>query len=166
MRELRITIEFTTPCLGGERHDDCDRFTRDPAGNRVMFMNTWWQNMLRYGADGLSRLQGAVRGVAFSSFVEGDVKVFDRYWRQRGGPEQVTKHEAFLAGDRVTVMASVPDDISTEDLKQILNYAGQYRGISPYKWETYGRFRAVEIKERYERTGQTVRQPAPDNTAS
>lgn len=166
MRELRITIEFITPCLGGERRDDCDRFARDPSGHRVMFMHTWWQKLLSYGADGLSRHQQAVRGVSFSPFVDGDVKVHDRYWRLRGGAEQMTRHEAFLAGDRVSVMASVPDEISIDDLKQILNYAGQYRGISPYKWETYGRFRAVEIKERYARTGQTVGQPAPDNPST
>jgi hypothetical protein len=58
-------------------------------------------------------------------------------------------HEAFLSGSVIGINCVLPRDISLDDLWQLLDIAGTYKGISPYKPnEGFGTFRVVSIRKR------------------
>ena len=58
-------------------------------------------------------------------------------------------HEAFLAGDTIGVNCVLPDGLSMDDLWQLMDVAGTYKGISSFKPdEGYGTFRVEEVRPR------------------
>jgi hypothetical protein len=139
MQEVSVKLKFITPCLGNIRCDDYDRFERDGSGN-VIFMSSWWRDLLKYGARALGRHQDLVDDIRIHARIFGAVKRFKRYY----APGQYKEHEAYDKGDLVEIHAMLPTGVPPEDFKEILRLAGQYKGISPYKWQDgYGQFEPV-----------------------
>jgi hypothetical protein len=152
MQEVEITLEFITPCLGNIRRPDIDRFERDSEGN-VIFLASWWREVLRYGAQALGRHQGLVKRVRMHARITGDVKQFCRYYSSTA----FKTHEAFLAKDCISARAMLPTGLPAEDFREILRLAGEYVGISPYGWkEGYGQFLVKDVAP------VASRRPAPD----
>ena len=136
MQEAEITLQFITPCLANGRRPECDIFDRSPEG-AVVFLQSWWRELLIYGSRAFGRHQNTILHVRIHPNIEGVVCRYRRYW----GPDKYTDHEAFLAGDRITIKAMLPDGITIDDFKTILKLAGGYKGISPYRWQDgFGRF--------------------------
>jgi hypothetical protein len=144
MREVVIRIRFTSPSLGNVRGQDCDRFQRDKATGKVKFMASWWRDLLDYGAQALGMHQKEAKRVAFHYLVDGEPKIFRRFYKN----QQYKQHEAFLEGDVIAVTAMVPEGLPLDSIKEMLNTAGKYQGISPYGWrEDYGRFTVVDVAQ-------------------
>ena len=139
MKEVEVKLQFVTPCLANNRYDDYDRFNKDKSGNVIM-MPTWWKTILEHGANTLCRHQSEVQNIKVHPIIDGMPKRYKRYW----GNNQFKEHEAFLAGDIIGIKVMLPDSVPYADLLKILELAGPYKGISPYRWsEGYGNFIVV-----------------------
>ena len=149
MQEVAIKIKFITPCLGHIRRDDYDRFERDD-DNFVIFMASWWREVLRYGAQALGKHQKLVNDVRMHARVIGEVKRYKRYF----GAGRYKEHEAFAQGDTILVKAMLPTGLPPEDFDALLKLAGNYRGISPYGWKDgYGQFDCARLEPIRRKTG-------------
>lgn len=140
MQEVTLKLKFVTPCLGNVRREHGpDLMERDGTG-QVVFLESWWREILIWGARALSRHENRVRDVRMHPHVEGQVNIYRRYY----GLAKYTDHEAFLVGDEITVRAMLPDGMTEADFREILRLAGGYKGISPYRWQDgFGRFTVV-----------------------
>lgn len=141
MLEVAVKLKFITPCLGNVRKPDYDRFERDDTGT-VIFMSSWWREVLQYGAKALGKHQGLVADVRMHSKIIGEVSRFRRYYSD----SQYKEHEAFLKGDIIFVKAMLPAGLPADDFQEILRLAGNYRGMSPYGWKDgYGQFEVIGV---------------------
>ncbi len=115
---------------------------KDKEGN-VVFMQSWWRGTLRYGAKALNRFYDEVEQVQASPIVIGTLSLFKRFY----APDRFTYHEAFAAGDTVSVSFSLPDRIDAASFRELLEVGGRYVGISPYGYrDDYGRFAVVSVE--------------------
>lgn len=158
MRELTVRIKFTSPCLG-----KCKKFynisrngkrkkrtyfmhLRNPNG-QVMLLPTWWQAVVRKAADVLSRHQREVREIRFNPQVDGRPRpvpegLFNRHY----GSKRHSKHEAFMPGDVVGISCVVPNSITDDDFWQLMQYAGTYYGMSPFRPGEFGYFEVLTVE--------------------
>lgn len=146
MIEVKAVIEFVTPCLGNVRNADMDTFERDGSGS-IVFYASWWRTPLLYGANCFGKHQDKIGDVRIDAIVDGVPKYWDRPYKS-GSSGGVKRHEAFIAGDRITVSFMLPDGISVHDFTEILSYAGRYEGFSPYRGnpgDSYGQFFVVDV---------------------
>ena len=137
-----VKLRFITPSLGNVRERECDRMIKDKEGN-VIYMQSWWHGTLRYGAKALNRFYSEVEQVQVSPIVTGTLSLFKRFY----APDRFTYHEAFAAGDVISVSFSLPDRIDAAAFKELLEVGGKYVGISPYGYrDDYGRFAVVSVE--------------------
>ena len=118
----------------------------DDSGN-VVFLKTWWNTILSYGAEALSRHQNQVGDIEWDPVVDGSPTVYRRFYTDPRYPgTQYSDHEAFNVGSIVGIRAMLPDSIPIEDFQRILEIAGRYKGISPFGYRLgFGRFEVVEV---------------------
>jgi hypothetical protein len=141
LQEVTVRLRFNNECLGAVRKKDCNEMLKDPDG-RVMLMATWWQAVIGFAAKVLNRHQDLVKQIEWDPVVTATPKLFRRYYE----PGKYTVHEAFLKGDVITVNCVIPSGLNLEDLRTLMQMAGRYKGISPYKPERkYGTFDVLEI---------------------
>lgn len=141
MKRVRLTIRFVRPCLGGVRSEPKDMFERDPVTGKIVFMNSWWQSVLEYGARALNKNIQLVPDTLFDLYVDAPVCDYRRH-HSRG----VTVHEAFCANTELSVDVLLPDGMSVDDFREMMELAGRFRGISPYGWrDGFGRFDVTEV---------------------
>lgn len=151
---VQVKLRFITPCLGNVRERECDRMIKDAEGN-VVFMQSWWRGCLKYGAKALNHFFSEVDQVQANPIVTGTLSLFKRFY----APERFTYHECFAAGAVISVSFCLPDRISSEAFRELLEVGGKYVGISPYGYRAdFGRFTvlAVDPDNRH-----TVRKPDP-----
>jgi len=127
----------------------------------VTFLNTWWQAILKRAAELLCKHHTEVKKIRFALEVEGlshpleDVteeidgkKVttlrghFHRYYKA----DRFAKHEAFFPGSVIELRCIVPQKISDDDFRRLLELAGKYCGISPACPNEYGFFTVESIQ--------------------
>lgn len=149
MRQLTITIEFVTHCLGNvKRADGAFMLPRSPSG-AVVFMPSWHQANMRIAAQMLGRHQKQVDQILWS--LEAEVRLDDSRWYRRyyrsgnGKTRRYCLHEAILPGQRVKFRCAVPSDISDADVAELMKLAGEYRGLSPWRPGEWGFFRVVDV---------------------
>jgi len=140
MTEVEAELRFNQPALGGCREQKIHRMLRDPDG-RVMFLPTWWGHLMVFAAQVLGRHHGVVKQINWDPVIEGQTQEFERFY----GQGCFTRHEAFLPGDCIHVRAVLPATLSVEDFSELLQVAGQYRGISPYRKDKRYRFGTFEV---------------------
>lgn len=161
MRELLLTLRFTSPSLGNVK-----KYVRQENSavswpvfymprsldGRVRFETNWWKSGLVFAADILCRHQKDVRNVEFAAELEGrtntDIRhFFKRFLPTATGRSRFVRHEAFLPDDVVRASCVVPDVISDEAFEQLMQYFGRFRGISPFRPKQYGHFQVEKIQE-------------------
>ncbi len=153
MRELTIRIRFTKAALGNVKNRDSGGsflLPRNPQGY-VTFLASWHKSNMRFASQVLGRHQDEVDKVCWDIAVDGAVK--DDCWHRRyyvagSGRRRYVLHEAFRAGQEVGVNCVVPQSIPDEDFWRLMQVAGQYRGLSPYKPGEYGFFEVVGLRPR------------------
>jgi len=165
MYEVYMRLQFDSPCLGSTPDDTDDtvsRMRRGPNGN-VIFSQTWWRTIICQGAESYSKHQERVKSVLWTPNVDGTTKMYRRHYKLKSKDGEynghIMDHESFLSGDIIGVKALVPDDISLEDLKDIMSLAGEYFGISPFGWKKgFGKFKVLELSHtrlKEQRNGQS-----------
>lgn len=160
MRELTVRLKFTTPCLGKVKQTRTISregtrkkrsyflFARD-CDNKVVFMQQWWQSLMRRAADVACRYQREVRDIKFDLAVDGSPQPTpDRFFRRFYGDNRFSQHEAFFAGDIIGISCLVPAAITEDGLVQLLSLAGKYFGISPFRPGEFGFFKVVQVEKR------------------
>jgi len=141
MQEVHFKIRFNQPCLGHIRSQKGNKMLRDPDG-RVMFLPTWWSSIVAYAARLANVPQELVRKIDWDPVVDGATKPYKRFYE----PGKFTFHEAFLPGDVVGINCVIPDGMTVEVLRELLEIAGKYQGICPYKPERkQGTFEVINI---------------------
>jgi hypothetical protein len=116
-----------------------------------MFLPVSWQSSMRFATKLLCRHQDEVRQIYFDPIVDGNVRaipagLYKRYWQP--GPGGCADHEAFWPGDKISVNAAVPSSITVDDFWRMMDFAGRFRGISPYKQGEWGFFEVVSVQPR------------------
>ena len=156
MQEITIRLRFNQPCPGAVRTQDGKNVLhvhqRDPEG-RVMFLSSWWAALVRYAAKVLNKHQSEVKKIRWDPVIDGVPRKWKRYLPTPEGKAasraRYALHEAFHPGDIIGVKCVLPRPISTDDMWQLLEIAGSYKGISPYKPnDGYGTFCVVSIHRR------------------
>lgn len=150
-REFSVRLEFTSPCLGNDRHTDPGsswpvfRMSRTTAQGSICFEPMWWRSGLLFAANLTGFPRRLMDGVVFDPIVDGQVndQLFKRLLNDN---KKYARHEAFLSGDRVNVNCIVPLAVSANDLGVLLTKFGSYRGISPFRGDNYGRFKVLTIE--------------------
>lgn len=152
MRELTVRIRFTKHSLGNAKDRDTGRLLlpRSPQGF-VLFLPTWHNANLRMAAQVLGRHQDEVEKVRWDLRVDGDVNRypwFRRYYPTNGGKKRYALHEAFFPGQVIGLHCIVPSPVSDDDLRRLMQIAGQYRGLSPWRPGEFGLFEVDQILPR------------------
>lgn len=141
--EVSVRLRFTTPSLGDVRSSSRDHMRRDVSG-KVIYLQAWWRATLKFAAHAISRYHKEVEEIQADPLIDGEPKVYKRYYSLDGYKE----HEAFLDGDEITARFLLPNKLSTEEFRQLLEVAGQYAGISPYGFkQNFGRFVVISIDQ-------------------
>lgn len=139
--EVSVRLRFTTPSLGDIRSSSRDLMRRDSNG-KVIYLQAWWRATLKFAAHAISRHYKEVEEIQADPLIDGEPKVYKRYYSLDGYKE----HEAFLDGDEITARFLLPNKLSIEEFRQLLEVAGQYAGISPYGFkQNFGRFVVISI---------------------
>jgi hypothetical protein len=162
MQEAFARLRFTRPALGyAQRRTRSQNviyvMPRDPAKN-IMFLASWWRERMEYAAKVLNRYHDLAGRIAWDQAVQGRVSQYCRpVMRKKDGSmvkSGYARHEAFQVGEEITVSAVLPDNLSLEAFRELLDIVGRYKGMSPYNSETdvYGTFEVLSIQP-------VVRQP-------
>lgn len=141
--EVSVRLRFTTPCLGNERREQRDLMMRSKDGN-VVFLQSWWRCSLAFAAKAMGRFTSEVEQIQADPEIRGNAKIYRRWYSSSSFKE----HEAFLVGDEIEARLWLPNGISPDDLKRLLEIAGKYVGLSPYGYkQDFGRFAVVSVEQ-------------------
>lgn len=147
MIEVTAVLRFNQHSLGDCRYKKISRMLRDPEG-RVMLLPTWWQALMRYAAQVLNRHHDDIKDIDWDPVVEGETAEYKRYY----APGKFTTHEAFFPGDSITVNAVIPTTITIAAFQELLQVAGRYRGISPFRKDgSQGTFDVISVERKLRR---------------
>lgn len=150
MRELTFTIKFNTPSLGNQKDKNGTfRFQRNPSG-KIIFLPTWHQSNMRFASQMLSKHHELVSKICWNIDVDVQLRPdsFTKVFYTKGNSSRYSLHESILAGQNASINCVVPKEISEQDFWQLLQLAGQYKGLSPYRPGEYGHYDVVSINIR------------------
>jgi len=155
MRELTVKIRFLQHCLGNQKLRDGSgrfRFSRSPSG-QIVFLSSWHRANMRLAAQLLGRHQDEVDKIQWDIHIEGSLrkdKWHAVYYRSGNSRRlRYSLHEAFFPEQTILINCVVPMAISEQDFWQLMQKAGQYKGLSPWKPGEFGKFEVVKIRPRY-----------------
>jgi hypothetical protein len=90
-----------------------------------------------------------VKKIEWSPAIDGSPRLWQRYIQEPNRPENArpryAQHEAFLPGRVVGIDCVLPVDLTVNTFVALMEVAGKFRGISPYKPGEYGRFTVVSV---------------------
>lgn len=164
MRELTSTIRFTKASLGdvkARQKEGSFLMPRNPQGS-ITFMATWHQSNMRFAAQVLGRHSDEIVRISWDIAVVGDARRgswYRRYYQTTSGKTRYASHECFEAGQQVGIRCVVPPAIGDDDFWQLMEIAGRYRGLSPYRPREFGFYEMVALSE-------TKRKPDPESPES
>ena len=154
MQEVTIRLRFTTACLGhinrNNRGTNLYEMPRDHSG-RVMFFASWWQQELVFAAKLAASSDGLVRNISWALHIDGSVSRWKRYLvdtrNRKRAHRPYAMHEAFIPGSVIGVTAVLPTGLELFKFRELLEFVGTYRGISPFRRDdaTYGLFDVVSV---------------------
>ena len=155
MRELSVSIQFTSPSLGNEKEHSTGRFRfqRSPGREgQILFLATWQHANVKMAADMLGRHQSAVKRICWDIAVDAELqeKCLTQcfYTKTPGGRERWSLHESLMAGQVIGINCVVPHDIDDQDFWALMSIAGKYRGLSPWQPGKYGHYEVQSIRAR------------------
>lgn len=155
MRELSIRIRFTNPSLGNEKDPKSGRFKfqRSPGPNgNILFLATWHQANMKLAADMMGRHQEHIKKIFWDIEIDGKLrdKCLERcyYKKSSKGRERWSTHESLVRGQTIGINCVVPHEIDDEDFWTLMQIAGKYKGLSPWRPGEYGHYEVVSIRPR------------------
>ncbi len=150
MRELTVRIRFTRPSLGNVKDAKTGSFLlpRDTSKSSVIFLPTWHKANFRFAAQLLGRLYDEVNQILWHLRVDG--MPAEQWFRRYGGSgkRRYALHEAFFDGQEIGINCAVPSRIDDGDFWRLMQIAGQYKGLSPWKPGEWGSFDVVGLLPR------------------
>lgn len=102
---------------------------------------------MRVASQLLGKHQSTVGKIFWDVQVDGQPRK-NRFYRRYSSSGKYAEHEAFFPGDSIGINCAVPATISPDDLLSLMEIAGRYCGISPYKPRKYGFFEIVSVRQR------------------
>lgn len=158
MQEVSIRLRFVRECLGSVKrrkaHDQVIFCMPRDHRERVMFLPSWWGNLMKYAAKVSNLGHSDVRKIDWDPIIDGAPR---HNWRRIVVPAAADKrkraryavHEAFPPGAVIGVKAVLPDGLSVDSFQELLTIAGTYKGVSPFQSEAenYGTFEVVSVKK-------------------
>lgn len=139
-----VLVEFLQPCLScGNREfeGDMDRFQRASDGS-IIWSQSWWHAVLNKAKRSLELDDVRLSDIKFSLSVIAETSPHTR----RYGGTKHRVHEAILPGSSVRFDFALDNNVSTEELEQLMTYIGKFIGISPYGYNLgYGKFKVLEV---------------------
>jgi hypothetical protein len=178
MREVTVRIEFISHCLGNVRRTITENGKEWPVfylprlKDQVRFEATWWAQKMRFAAQILNKHHRLVKDIAFDLVVDGRASNdVEQFFKRYTAKTNFVRHECFAEGTVIGVNCVVPDDISDNDLWQLMETIGKYKGISPYGHNEYGHFTVISVATKNKggaRGGpqRNQKRPATTNRAS
>ena len=166
MRELTVRIRFTAASLGDVKEaGKSGNFVmpKDPNG-RVTFMTSWHSQNMKFAAKLLGRHQDEVSKIHWDMVVDGIPRRWHRRFYTNGQRTRYVQHECFENGQVVGINCVVPSKITDDDFWQLMELAGRYCGLSPYRPRHHGLFEVVSLRER--RALQEGETKEPDELAT
>lgn len=155
MRELAVRIRFTDASLGNEKDLKTGRFKfqRSPGPDgKILFLATWHQANLKLAAEMLGRHQEHIRRIFWDIEIDAELreKCLTRcyYRKSPQSRERWSTHESLVKGQTVGINCVVPSEIDDEDFWSLMQIAGKYKGLSPWKPGEYGHYEIVSIRPR------------------
>lgn len=155
MRELTVKIRFTAVSLGNTKLTDGSGrfvFSRSPTGH-ILFLAKWYYANLHFASQLMGKHQDEVRKIRWDANLDGgvhEVRWYPVYYKATKGQRlRYTSHEALFPGQVVGIHCAVPSAISDADFRWLMNKAGKYRGLSPWKPGEYGFYVVEDILPRY-----------------
>lgn len=153
MQEVKVLLRFIVPCLGADKRPRdglgvvfC--FPRTPGG-QVLFHQTWWRAIVTHAARIKNIPTTVIKKIEWSPAIDGSPRLWQRYIHDPSRQENVrpkyAQHEAFLPGRVIGVECILPVDLTVDTFVGLMEVAGKFRGISPYKPGEYGRFTVVSV---------------------
>jgi hypothetical protein len=154
MQEVSVRLRFNRACLGASKRNVNGTIIfcmdRDTSG-RVLFLPSRWLVLMQYASRLANRHQELVRQIDWDPRVDGTPK---NDWRrkalsERRRPYRVL-HEAFVPGYTIGVGAVLPNGMTIDDFRMLLEIVGTYRGYSPFNLESerYGTFDVISVERR------------------
>lgn len=138
-----ILVEFLQPCLScGNREfeGDMDRFQRASDGS-IIWSQSWWHAVLNRAKKSLN-MDVRLSDIQFSLSVTAETAPHQR----RYGGKKYRVHEAILPGNPVRFDFALDNNVSPEELEQLMRHIGKFIGISPYGYNLgYGKFEVLEV---------------------
>jgi len=155
MRELSVRIRFTDASLGNEKDPKTGRFKfqRSPGPDgKILFLATWHQANLKLSAEMMGRHQDHIRRIFWDIEIDAELreKCLTRcyYRKSPQSRERWSTHESLVKGQTVGINCVVPAEIDDEDFWSLMQIAGKYKGLSPWKPGEYGHYEIVSIRPR------------------
>ena len=147
MRDMKITIEFLTPCLvlsKIDRKTNCEYFDRDSHGD-IIWNSGWWRSAINKTVDMFD-----IESLSSQDFTWAlPVKcTTDKHKVKCHGKRHIRyrKHECIPVGVPVTFEAAVSDTVDEADAEDLFTRVGKYVGMSPYGYKLgYGKFIVLSI---------------------
>jgi hypothetical protein len=154
VQEVKTLLCFTVPCLGAAKRvrnglGTVFCFERTPGG-QVLFHPTWWRAILTHAARIKNLPTAVIKKIEWSPAIDGSPRPWQRYIQDPDRPEgarpKYAQHEAFLPGRVIGVECVLPVGLAVDTFAALMEAAGKFRGISPYKPGEYGRFTVVSVQ--------------------
>lgn len=153
MRELAVRVRFTKHSLGNVKAKDKSGRFLLPRGTsgQVIYLATWHRMNMQFAAKTLGLHYGEVGKICWDINVDA-VLPSDRWYRRfytaANGKQRFILHETFMPGQVVGFNCVVPSAIGDEDFWRLMQLAGQYKGLSPWKPGEWGFFEVESILPR------------------
>ena len=165
MRELTIRIKFNRHSLGSIKDKEhAGRFLLPRQAGKLVILPTWHAANLRFAAQVLNREPREVDAIHWDLQVDGVLR-HDCWYRRyysvekngKPGRQRYSLHEAWWPGQVIGINCVVPATLNDDDFLTMMNLAGRYRGLSPWKPGSYGFFEVVSLRPR------RLAEPADEN---
>ena len=155
MRELTVRIRFLTESLGNEKDPKTGKFYFQRSAGRqgkILFLASWHMANMKFAANMLGRHQDAVSKIFWDIELDAELRENNvtrcYYKKSANSRERWSTHESFVKGQIIAINCVVPDSINDDDFWSLMQIAGKYRGLSPWKPTQYGHYEVVSIRQR------------------
>ena len=153
MRELTVRIRYSQFCLGNSKGSQGNLLLPRDADGSLIFMASWHKQNMKLASQIYGQHQKAVLKILWDPKI--DVVLQDTPWHKRTyltrkGKSRYVLHEAIFPGQCVGINCLVPPAISDDELIALMNLAGKYKGLSPFKPGEFGRFTVDQVWSRRE----------------
>lgn len=152
MQDYSVQIKFTSPSLGNAKEEKTGRFlfSRNLTG-KIVFLPTWHKSNMLLASRLLSMHQDVVKLIHWDIAV--DVELREKRWhrvyyKNSSGRERYSVHEAIMPGQVAFVNCVLPSKLAASDFLKLMELAGKYKGLSPWKPGEYGHYEVVDVSPR------------------